>query len=156
VGLKKYGIPSNSAAVHGFRYNARVLAGHVAQKHFDVARTRRPIEPEALLDRLLEEATSAPELWNQQSYLARVITFEEESGINDDGIVPLAHFVDSTGPDAVALTVETDPDGDIHPALYLRRDGHVSDHTLPSDPLLDFRTAEHRSQLKGLLGDLLE
>ena len=156
VGLKKYGIPSNSSAVHGFRYNARVLAEHVAEKHFGVARPRRRVEAEALLDRLLEEATSAPELWNQQSYLARVIAFEEDGGINDDGIVPLAHFVDSAGPDAVALTVETDADGDIHPALYLRRDGHVSDHTLPSDPLLDFRTAEHRSHLKGLLGDLLK
>src|SRR5436190_12913941 len=36
LGMKKYGIPSNSSAVHGFRYNARVLAGWLARMHFGV------------------------------------------------------------------------------------------------------------------------
>ena len=38
-GLQKHGIPANSGAVHGARYNARVLAGYLA-------RTRFGIEPE--------------------------------------------------------------------------------------------------------------
>jgi hypothetical protein len=107
------------------------------------------------VDLLLEEATEAPELWNQQSYLARVLTLQADGVIVDDGFVPLAHFVDAVGPDAVAVTVETDDTGDIHPAVYVRRDGRVSEHTLASDPLLEFRTAEHRGQLTSLLGGLL-
>src|SRR5207253_4852831 len=76
IGLKKYGIPSNSAAVHGFRYNARVLAEHVASKHFGVERPRREVPGADVVDLLLEEATTAPEPWNQRSYLARVLSFD--------------------------------------------------------------------------------
>ena len=32
AGLKKHGMPANSGAVHGARYNARLLAGHIAGK----------------------------------------------------------------------------------------------------------------------------
>src|SRR6185295_10189269 len=35
AGLKKHGMPANSGAVHGARYNARVLARHVARTVFD-------------------------------------------------------------------------------------------------------------------------
>ena len=35
-GMKKYGYPANSGAVHGARYNARTMVQHVAQKHFGV------------------------------------------------------------------------------------------------------------------------
>jgi thioredoxin reductase len=156
IGLKKYGIPSNSAAVHGFRYNARVLAGHVASKHFGVEPPRRPVPSADAVDYLLEEATTAPELWNQRSYLARVLSFDPARGVTDDGIRPLAHFVDAPGPDAVALAVETDDTGDIHPAVYIRREGQVGEHALPGDPLLDFRGREHRAQLASLLSDLLK
>jgi hypothetical protein len=100
---------------------------------------------------LLAEATYAPELWNQQSYLARELVFDPDRGIVDEGIVPLAHFVDETGPNAVAVAVETDADGDIHPAVYVRRDGRVDEHTLPSSPLLKFDGQEHQRQLAGVL-----
>ena len=40
-GLQKHGVPANSGAVHGARYNARVLAGHVAETHFGF----RPEQP---------------------------------------------------------------------------------------------------------------
>src|SRR5205085_11412263 len=76
IGLKKYGIPSNSAAVHGFRYNARVLAHHIGETHFGIARPRRGLPAADVVDFLLRELTSGPELWNQQSYLARVVTFD--------------------------------------------------------------------------------
>jgi hypothetical protein len=59
------------------------------------------------------------------------------------------------GPDAVAVTVETDAAGDIHPAVYVRRAGRLGEHLLPSDPLLDFATAEHRAALTGALGGLV-
>lgn len=156
VGLKKYGIASNSGAVHGFRYNARVLAEHLARSRFGVDVPVRTVQREDVAEFLLDEATSAPELWNQQSYLARVLEFRPEAGIVDQRFQPLAHFVDAAGPDAVAVTVETDGEGEIHPAVYVRRAGEVTEHTLPPDPLNDFCSREHRAAMTRLLADLLE
>jgi thioredoxin reductase len=155
VGLKKYGLPSNSAAVHGFRYNAAVMARHIATTHFGVGVPPRALDPNEVVDFLLKEATSAPELWNQQSYLTRLVTFDPTRGVADQGIVPLAHFVDSGGPDAVAVTVETDDRGDIHPAVYVRRGGAVREHPLGADPMHEFTTPEHRAQLASVLGTLV-
>ena len=155
VGLKKYGLPSNSAAVHGFRYNARILARHLAEKHFGLEPERGPMKSGEILDFLLKEATHAPELWNQQSYLTRVVEFDPGIGVVDAGFVPLHHFVDAPGPDSVAITVETDNTGDIHPAVYIRRRGKVDEHTLSSSQLHDFRTPDHRAQLESLLKGFL-
>ncbi len=151
IGLKKYGIPSNSAAVHGFRYNARVMARRIAETLMGVRVDRPTLEARDVVGHLLSEATYAPELWNQQSYLARVLLFEPGRGIVDDGILPLAHFVDDAGPDAVAIAVETDAEGDIHPAVYVRRDGRVDEHPLASSPLLKFDGQEHQRQLADVL-----
>jgi thioredoxin reductase len=150
VGLKKYGIPSSSGAVHGFRHNARVLAGHIAEKHFGIEPTRPRIPPDQIVDLLLSEATFAPELWNQKAYLARVIAFSDGEAI-DEGVEPLAYFVDSGGPDAVAIAVETDAEGDIHPVAYVRQSGDVTEHKLPSSQLHDYRDAVYRAQLGSLL-----
>jgi thioredoxin reductase len=155
VGLKKYGMASSSAAVHGFRFNARVLARHLAETRFGIKIERPVFEPDEVVPFLLAEAAHAPELWNQQSYLTRVLTFDPGEGIRNEGVLPLAHFVDSTGPDAVAVAVETDDKGDIHPAVYCRRSGKVDEHTLVSNPLMDFETAEHRAQLDALVAGLL-
>lgn len=155
VGLKKYGLPSNSAAVHGFRYNARVLAAHIAGAHFGLDLDVPALSPDAVVPFLLSEAATAPELWNQQSYLCRVVAADPDRGILDAGIVPLAHFVDAPGPDAVAVAVETDDSGGIHPAVYVRREGRVDEHLMPGGPLLDFQTAEHRAQLTTVLSWLL-
>ncbi|HJR45342.1 MAG TPA: NAD(P)-binding domain-containing protein [Actinomycetota bacterium] len=155
IGMKKYGIPSNSAAVHGFRYNARLLARHIAEKHMGVSFPRPTLKPEQVVDHLLGKARRGPDLWNQRSYLAQVVEFSPDDGITDAGCVPLAHFVDVTGPDAVAITVETDADGDIHPALYLRRSGTVSEHLLGSDPLHNFESAAHRKAATALLTGLI-
>ena len=156
IGLKKYGIPSNSSAVHGFRYNARVLARHIAQKHFDVRTAGEPLHPRDLVDYLLSQATRTPDLWNQQSYLARVVEGSPSEGLLACGTSPLAHFVDAAGPDGVAVAVETDADGDIHPAVYVRRRGDVSEHLLPSDPLHNFESAAHRAQLTTLLAGVMK
>jgi thioredoxin reductase len=155
VGLKKYGIPSNSAAVHGFRYNARVLAHRIAERHFGIAGGARTVKPDDVVDHLLRQATTAPDLWNQQSYLARVVERSTAGGIVDRGAVPLAHFADAVGPDAAAITIETDASGDIHPALYVRRNGEVTEHLLASDPLHDFHTEAHRAHLRGILSGLI-
>ncbi len=156
IGMKKYGIPSNSAAVHGFRYNARVLAEHLARTMFGIERDRPVLRPQEVVPYLLAEATAAPELWNQQSYLTRVLEVDPARGITDAGIHPLAHFVDASGPDAVAIAVETDAEGDRHPAVYVRREGRVEEHLLDGDPLDDFAGPGHRAQLSVLLGDLVE
>ena len=155
VGLRKFGMASTSAAVHGFRYNARVLARHVAESHFDVRVPRQSVERTGVVEFLLEEATHAPELWNQQGYLAHQVTATEDGLVVDDGIVPLQHFVDAPGPDAVAVAVETDDTGDIHPAVYVRNNGRVVEHVLDGDVLLDFRGPAQReaavAALKGWL-----
>jgi thioredoxin reductase len=155
IGLKKYGRPGGSASVHGFRYNARVLAEHLARIRFGIEPSRPTIEPEAVVPFLSREMAGAPELWHQQAYLARVVSFEGTRGIVDEGIVPLQHFVDGGGTDAVAATVETDEQGEIRPAVYVRTGGRVTERVLDGDQLLDFATAEHRKQLAGALEPIL-
>jgi thioredoxin reductase len=155
IGLKKYGRPSGSAAVHGFRYNARVLAEHLARTRFGIERPEHRLDPDEVVDFLCREMAGAPELWHQQAHLARVVSFVPNRGILDHGILPLQHFVDEGGPDAVAATVETSEQGEIRPAVYVRREGQVTERILDGDPLLDFATAEHRKQLSAALEPIL-
>jgi thioredoxin reductase len=150
IGLKKYGIPSTSAAVHGFRHNAPVLARYIAEKHFGIEFPRPQVPSDEVVDLLLSEATMAPELWNQKAYLARVIAFIDGEAI-DEGVVPLAHFVDSEGPDAVAIAIETDAEGDIHPVTYTRQKDTVAEHKLPSSQLHDYRDSTYQAELGHLL-----
>ena len=153
-GLKKHGLPSSSGAVHGHRYNARILARHIAQKYFATDPARPTLEAGAVLPYLLAELTRAPELWHQKSYLSRTILTDPARGIIDDGILPLQLFVDSDGPDGVAVAVEANAAGDIYPAVYVRKNNAITEHLLPTNPLLDFETAEHRKQLADALGPL--
>jgi thioredoxin reductase len=153
-GLKKHGLPSSSGAVHGHRYNARILARHIAQKYFGIDPARPRVAADEVLSYLLREVTRAPELWHQKSYLSRTILVDPARGIIDDGILPLQLFVDSAGPDGVAAAVEANSAGDLYPAIYVRKDNVVTEHLLPSNPLLDFETAEHRKQLADALGPL--
>jgi thioredoxin reductase len=162
AGLKRNGIPSNSGAVHGARYNARVLARHIAEKHFGVRVERPQVAPGELLDRLLGELAGAPgyaaDIFHQRSYLARVISTDAGTGLLDEGILPLEHFYDDGPPNGVAVTLEASREGVLQPAIYIRRDGRCGEPTLlPEHPLLDFQTADHRSALaatiKSALGD---
>ncbi len=155
-GLKKYGIPANSGAVHGHRYNARLLVDDVASRYFGVHRPRPVLPADDVVERLLASASMAPELWHQKSYLAHAISRDPDGLVRDEGIVSLAEYVDTAGPDGAAITVETDDKGDIHPAVYVRRRGRVdADATLESSPLLDFRSEQHRAQLRSLIADVL-
>lgn len=155
VGLKKYGLPSNSAAVHGFRYNARVLARHLATNYFGATFEPRAIPQDKVVDYLLDEAMHAPELWNQQSYLARILRFDEDKGALDYGIHPLHHYVDADWQNSVAIAIETDGTGDIHPAVYVCRQDRCDEHVLSGHPLLKFDSAENHSQLTSILKSLL-
>jgi len=153
-GLKKHGLPSSSGAVHGHRYNARILARHLARTHFGIDPTRPVVARDAIVPYLLSEASHAPELWHQKAYLARVILADPERGIIDDGILPLQQFLDGGGPAGVAMTVEANPKGELYPAAYVRTADHIVEQLLTPDPLLDFETAEHRSALTAALGTL--
>ena len=154
-GLRKHGIPSYSGAIQGHRYNGVVLARHIAERHFGVARERPALAEADVLGYLLREATSAPELWHQKAYLARVVSVAPADGIRDEGIVPLVHALDGMTQDLVAMTVEADGTGQIYPVAYVRKDGRLTEHALPSHPLLDYATADHRAALAGALAGLL-
>ena len=154
-GLRKHGATSSSGSVNGYRYNARVLARHIAEKHFGLGRERRSLNNDEVVPHLLGELAHAPELWTQKGYLARVVDIDGADGIRDAGIVPLGDFVDRDDGDACAVAVEYDADGTIIPVVYLRRGGHLVEHQLPPHPLHRFGTDEHRQQLAACLEPLL-
>jgi thioredoxin reductase len=156
-GLRKHGIPSNSGAVQGYRYNARVLANHIAKEHFGVQPPRRPLKAEEMVSFLLAEVSHGPELWHQRSYLARVVRVDADHGISDEGFVPLAHFVDEAGqPDAVAITLESNGHDDPYPAIYIRRQSAVTEPRLMDPhPLLEFEGEKYQRQLTEELSGLL-
>ena len=155
LGLRKHGIPSNSGAVQGYRYNARVLARHLAESRSGIQVPRAKLQAAEVVPLLLSEASRGPELWHQRSYLARVVILDPDAGLIDDGIVPLAHFTDFGGPDAAAITLESNGRDDPYPALYVRRDGKVNEHLMPPHPLLDFEGPIYREQTESALRDLL-
>ncbi len=152
-GLGKFGIGSNSGAVHGARYNARLMVRDLAARHLGLEVTRPSIPPGQLIDYLLEELSTGPELWNQQGYLARAVIRDADGSARDEGIVSLADWVDRSGPDGVAVAVESDGRGVIHPVAYRRSGGRVSGESpLPPHPLHDFRTADHQRLMSDIAG----
>ena len=154
-GLKKHGLPSNSGAVHGARYNARVLARHIAATRFasPSALERPPIPADGVVDFLATALASAPELFHQRAYLARVVSLDPTDGPRDEGAVPLAAFVDATGSDvrdAIAVTLEADGSGAIYPTVYARRGGRLEEVVFDADPLLRYDTPAVRDRLAEL------
>ena len=145
-GLRKHGVGSSSPAVHGFRYNARVMARHLAETHLGVLAPRDRVERKELVSFLLQELTSAPELWAQKSYLARVVW-----GNGETEILPLADWLDRPRPDCVAVAVEENAAGEIYPAVYAVSAGAVREHLLDPQPLHDFRGAEYQRRLGEIL-----
>jgi thioredoxin reductase len=154
-GLKKHGLPSNSGAVHGARYNARVLARHIGRMHHGIEPQRPVVEAAALVDTLARDLAASPELWHQRAYLTHVYSVDPAEGIHDEGIVPLAAFVDSTGDDgtadAMALTIEADGSGAIYPVVYTRRAGRLDEHVFEPDTLLRYDTPHVRGKLTDLV-----
>ncbi|MBI3750902.1 MAG: NAD(P)-binding domain-containing protein [Chloroflexi bacterium] len=150
-GLKKHGIPSNSGAVHGHRYNGRLLVAHLAETAFDAVIERPAIAAGDLRDHLLAEATHAPELWHQKAYLASVVSLDGATGPRNEGIQPLSRFLDGEGPDAVAMTLEADGSGAIFPVLYVRRGNQTEEHPLEPDPLHDHEGPTYRRAVGQIL-----
>jgi thioredoxin reductase len=159
AGLKKHGMPANSGAVHGARYNARVLAGHIARTRFGREPMRTPIAAGGLVDATVNELANAPELFHQRAYLARIFSLDPAAGVHDEGVVPLAAFIDGLGDDgagdALAVTLEADGTGGIYPVLYIRHDGRIDERPIAADPLLRFDTTILRSQVEEIVGEAL-
>jgi hypothetical protein len=154
AGTRKYGFPTGSASVAGFRFNAMVQAVEIGRR-LGIEPHRPQLEADDVVPYLLEQTTFEGALWRQQAHLARVVSLDPSEGIRDEGILPLAPYLDSTGPPAVAVSVETDPDDNLYPAVYLRRGGRVSEHLLPPAFMHDFRTSRHRAELGDLLKGLV-
>jgi hypothetical protein len=149
-GLRKFGIPSNSGAVHGARYNARVLAAYLARTKFGIEPERAPVAPDAVPGFLAAELSEAPELFHQRGYLARVLTADGSGGLLDDGVQPLAHVLDTDGPDAIIASLESDGTGAIFPMLYSRLGGKVVERAIEPDPLLRYDTSDTRLAIADL------
>jgi thioredoxin reductase len=149
-GLRKHGVASNSSSVNGFRYNARVLAEHLAEKHFRRQR-EQPVVAQPV-DYLLAELTRAPELWVQKGYLARVLSTANGQP-RDVGILPLEDWVDRGG-DGVAAAVEMDEKGTIYPAVYRRRGADFSEHFLANHVLHQYEGDDYRRELAAILAGL--
>jgi thioredoxin reductase len=147
AGLRRHGVGASSPAVHGFRYNAQVLARRIAERHFGLVEESRPLDDPVSF--LASEIARAPELWAQKAYLARVVALD--GGPRDAGVMPLAAFLDEPGADAVAATVETNETAEIYPVLYRRRGGEIEERILAPDPLHAFDGPAYRAELESLL-----
>jgi thioredoxin reductase len=148
-GLGKRGAGASSSAVNGFRYNARVLAQHLAEQLTGYEPPREPVDD--VVSFLLHELSAAPELWVQKGYLCRVVSSADGAYV-DDGVRPVAHFLDTSGPDAFGATVEVDENGTILPTLYVRRHGEIREHQLAPHPLHRYDGEDYRNQVAAIVG----
>jgi thioredoxin reductase len=146
-GLVKHGVPANSGAVHGARYNAMVLARRIAMTRFGKDDPRPAVGLDELVSTIASELAEAPELWHQRAYLARVFTMDAARGLIDDGVQPLTHYLDAGGPDAVAVTLEADGTGAIYPVLYTRIGGEIRERNIQPDPLLRYDGPDARREI---------
>jgi thioredoxin reductase len=152
-GPRKHGVTPNSTSVNGFRYNACVLAEHIAER-LGNERQRRELDRDELVDFLLHELSCAPELWIQKNFLVRVVS-AAGGAFRDEGILPLEHFLDAGGADAVAAAIEMDRQALIHPTIYVRRGGRIQEHELPSHPVHAFAGSGYRRELEAILRPFL-
>ncbi len=151
-GLQKHGIPANSGAVHGARYNARVLAGRIARTRFGIEPERPRVASDAATAFIATELAEAPDLFHQRGYLARVLTVDPDGGFRDEGVMPLTAFLDEGGHSALAATLEADGSGAIYPVLYSRVDGRIAEHALAPDPFMGFEMADGMRIISELVG----
>jgi hypothetical protein len=86
----------------------------------------------------------------QKGYLCRVVSAADGSYV-DEGVVPLSSFLDATGPDAFAASVEVDEAGKIMPMLYVRRGGEVREHQLEPHPLHEYDGEPYRKHVSALV-----
>jgi thioredoxin reductase len=154
-GLMRHGMPSNSGAVHGARYNARILAARLASRFVGYDPPRPTVAPSDLVDVVLRELTESPELFHQRGYLARSYVLDPTAGIVDVGIEPLAHVLDAHDEDTLAVTLEADGSGAIYPILFTRRGGVMSERALEPDALMRYDTPDARRAIADVVAPLI-
>jgi len=153
LGLRKHGVANLSSMVCGFRYNARLLAGHIAETLFGRDGERPRLEPGDVVPLLVDELNEGPELAIQKGYLARAVRADGDGALRDEGVLPLEVFVDAAY-DGAAATLEFDDEERIRPVLYVRSGGELQEHTLPRHPLRRYDGAEYREAIAGALSPL--
>ena len=153
-GLQRHGVPSNSGAVHGARYNAQVLAANIAARDFGRPVDRPVISPDDVVDFIVRELADAPELFHQRGYLARILNVDPAGGFRDHGVQPLAHALDAEGANAIAVTLEADGSGAIYPVLYTRIAGATTDHTMEPDLLMRYDKPETRRAVESVVAGI--
>ena len=121
-------------------------------ERFGIEPERPHLAPDAIAGFVATELAESPELFHQRGYLARVLSADPAGGMRDDGVQPLTHVLDGSGPDALAATLEADGSGAIYPVLYTRIGGKVVEQVIEPDPLMRYDTADART----LLGDLVQ
>lgn len=147
-GLRRHGVPSNSGAVHGARYNARLLAGRIAEAGFGVVMERPVMARTAAVARIARDLTESPELFHQRGYLARVYSADASGGLRDEGTQPLEYALDApAAAPTLAVTLESDGSGAIYPVLYSRSRGALREHVLEPDQLLRYDGVDARRSI---------
>jgi hypothetical protein len=100
---------------------------------------------------LLHELSTAPDLWVQKGYLCRAVS--RSDGVwRDEGVMPLAIYLDAVEDDGAAASVEVDERGTILPTLYLRDRGEIREHQLDPHPLHEYESEPYRRHVAALVG----
>ena len=151
---KKHGIPANSGAVHGHRYNALILARHIAETHFGVddrAPARRPGRPRGLPVAARPPAPRSCGTRRRTSPgSSRSPTAASATRASCRSSTPWTAMTQ----DVITMTVEADGTGALYPVAYCRRNGRLEEHALPGHPLLDFTTPRAPNALHEAVGGL--
>jgi thioredoxin reductase len=151
-GLRKHGVASLSTMVGGFRYNARVLARHIAETLFGARGERPRVERDRVASLLVHELNHSPELAFQKGYLTRVLHVVDGQAC-DEGIVPLEVFVDGAV-DGAAVTLEFDAEETIRPVVYVRHKGVLREEPLAPHPLRRYEGDAYLDAVEKLLRPL--
>lgn len=150
----KYGIPPNSGAVHGHRYNAMILARHIAETTFGKVVPSPTLSDDAAIALLLDEMEQSAALWHQRGYLSRCLVGDAASGFRDLGYAPLTSFIDKPGDDGICLTMEADGTGAVYPVVYVRRGRGIAEHQLPPVDTVCSAATEQSSALRAAFDTL--
>ena len=133
AGLRKHGVGSASGTVSGFRYNARLLARHIAEHHFGQAAPRPALERDDVVPVPRLGADPGARSSGPRRPISRGSSGSiRDAGPTNEGIQPLAAFLDEGERNALAVAVEMDDQARIYPALYLRGRGRAARGILPA------------------------
>ena len=151
-GIGKRGAGASSTSVNGFRYNARVLARHLAERlDCQDASARAPVvDVVPFLLRRADERARA--LGAEGLPLPRRLggrRLARGRGRRPARVVPRLGR-----PDAYAASVEVDEAGKIVPTLYVRRGGEIAEHQLEPHPLHQYEGEPYRRELTSVLAAL--